>query len=116
MGELFGAGREFPYAVRLRRLSARGVMLWDVLHAARRPGSLDSAIDTRQMEPNDFPSLLKRHPELQRIAFNGAAAEKLFLRHVLNSCGSLLQGVELIRLPSKVLQWGHGWRNQGWLR
>jgi len=100
MGELFGAGRDFPYAERLQRLSAPGVMLWDVLHAARRPGSLDSAIDPKQMEPNDFPALLKRHPELQKIAFNGAAAEKLFLRHVLNSCGGLLKGVDLVRLPS----------------
>jgi len=100
MGELFGAGRDFPYAERLQRLSACGVMLWDVLHAAHRPGSLDSAIDTQQMEPNPFPALLKRHPELKRIAFNGAAAENLFQRHVLKSCGNLLDGVELVRLPS----------------
>jgi len=100
MGELFGAGREVPYSERLRRLSAKGVFLWDVLHAAHRPGSLDSAIDTKQMESNDFPSLLSRHQELQKIAFNGAVAELLFRRHVLNPCGSLLDGVMLVRLPS----------------
>jgi len=100
MGELFGTGRDFPYAERLQRLSVRGVMLWDVLHAAHRPGSLDSSIDSKRMEPNNFPTLLKRHPEVQRIAFNGATAENLFHRHVLKSCGNLLDGVERIRLPS----------------
>ena len=100
MGKLVDAGREFPYAERLQRLSACGVMLWDVLHAAHRSGSLDSAIDTQQMEPNDFSSFLDRHMELQRIAFNGAAAENLFRRHALKSCGNLLNGVELVRLPS----------------
>jgi len=100
MGELFDAGREFPYTERLQRLSVNGVMLWDVLHAAHRPGSLDAAIDSRRMEVNDFSSLLRRHKALQMIAFNGAAAEKLFLRHVQKSCGGLLDGVALVRLPS----------------
>ncbi len=99
MGKLFDAGREFSYAERLQRLSACGVMLWDVLHAAHRPGSLDSAIDTQQMEPNDFSALLKRHPELKLIAFNGMAAETLFRRHVLSSCGNCLKGAVLVRLP-----------------
>jgi double-stranded uracil-DNA glycosylase len=100
MGELFGAGREQPYAARLRKLAARGVMLWDVLHAAQRPGSLDSAIHPRRLEPNDIPGLLARHPELKQIAFNGGAAEALFRRHVRGKCGDLLDGVELVRLAS----------------
>jgi len=100
MEELFNAGREGFYPERLQRLAAKGVMLWDVLHAACRPGSLDSAIDLRQVEVNHFPSLLKRHSGLSRIAFNGAAAENLFRRHVAKSCGDLLDGVELVRLPS----------------
>ena len=100
MGELHGAGRERTYAARLRKLAARGVMLWDVLHAARRPGSLDSAIHPRQLEPNDISALLARHPELRKIVFNGASAETLFRRHAAKPCGGLLEGLELVRLPS----------------
>ena len=100
MGELFGAGRDLPYPERLRKLAAHGVMLWDVLHAAHRPGSLDSAIHPRRLVPNDIPGLLARHPELKVIAFNGGPAERLFRRHVAKKCGNLLAGAELVRLPS----------------
>lgn len=100
MGALFGAGRERAYAARLRRLAARRVMLWDVLRAAHRPGSLDAAIHPRRQTANDFAALLARHPELELIAFNGGAAEALFRRHVARPCAALLRGVELVRLPS----------------
>ena len=100
MGELFGAGRELPYERRLRKLAARGVMLWDVLRAAHRPGSLDSAIHPRQREANAIPELLARHPELEAIVFNGAPAEALFRRHVAKQCGARLAGLKLARLPS----------------
>ena len=100
MGALFGAGREWPYEARLRKLAARGVMLWDVLRTARRPGSLDAAIHPRQREANDLAALLARHPELKMIVFNGGAAEALFRRHAREPCGARLAGVELVRLPS----------------
>lgn len=100
MGALFGAGRELPYARRLRKLAARGVMLWDVLEAAERPGSLDSAIHPRRRLANDIPALLARHPELEKILFNGAPAEALFRKLVAKKCGDRLAGVELVRLPS----------------
>lgn len=100
MGELFDAGREFPYPERLERLASRGVMLWDVLHAAYRPGSLDSSIDPQRMKPNDFRSLLARHPELRLMAFNGTVAEALFKRYVLKTGGDWLGKMERIRLPS----------------
>ena len=100
MGELFGAGRELPYERRLRKLAARGVMLWDVLRAAHRPGSLDSAIHPRRREANAIPELLARHPELETIVFNGGAAETLFRRHAAKNCRGLLEGAELVRLPS----------------
>ena len=100
MGALFGAGRELPYAARLRRLAARGVMLWDVLRAAQRPGSLDSAIHPRRREPNAIQELLARHPELEAIVFNGGPAEALFRRHVAARCGPRLASLALARLPS----------------
>ncbi len=100
LGEVFGAGREMPYAARLRKLAARGVMLWDVLKAAHRPGSLDSAIHPRRLVSNPIADLLARHPELETIAFNGGAAEALFRRHAVKNSGGRLAGVELVRLPS----------------
>ena len=100
MGALFGAGRELPYPARLRKLAAQGVMLWDVLRAAHRPGSLDSAIHPRRLAPNAIPELVARHPELEKIVFNGAPAEALFRRHIAKKCGDVLAGVELVRLPS----------------
>lgn len=100
MGDLFGAGRERPYAARLRKLAANGVMLWDVLHAAHRSGSLDSAIHPRRLAPNDLPELIARHPELEKIVFNGGPAEVLFRRYVEGPCGGLLEKLDLVRLPS----------------
>ena len=100
MGELFGAGREMPHAERIRALANQGVMLWDVLHAAHRPGSLDANIDPRRLEPNDIPSLLARHGELRQIVFNGVASKALFGRHVRKACGNWLEGVELATAPS----------------
>ena len=100
MGALFGAGRELPYDRRLRKLAARGVMLWDVLRAAHRPGSLDSAIHPRRRVANAIPELLARHPELEAIVFNGGPAEALFRRHVAAACGAQLAGLTRARLPS----------------
>ena len=100
MGAVFGAGPELAYAERLRRLAARGVLLWDVLQAAHRPGSLDAAIHPRRLRANAIPALLARHPELERIVFNGGAAEALFRRHVARKCGPELARLQLVRRPS----------------
>ena len=100
MGGLYGAGPDLPYPQRLKKLAARGIILWDVLRAAERKGSLDSAIHPRRAEPNDIPALLARHPDLRRIVFNGAAAERLFRRYAAAACGDRLAGVDQVRLPS----------------
>ena len=98
MGELFGAGPGLPYRERLQRLQAAGVALWDVLAACMRPGSLDSAIDERSIIANDLVSFLARHEGIHSIFFNGATAERCFLRHSLP--GLEAGRVTLKRLPS----------------
>ena len=98
MGELFGAGREWPYERRLRKLAAQGVMLWDVLRAAQRPGSLDSAIDESTMIGNDFAALFARCPQIRSVYFNGAAAERCFRRGVLPTLPDF--ALPTLRLPS----------------
>ncbi len=60
------------YPVRLARLRARRIALWDVVASCRRAGSLDSAI--RDPRVNDFEALLRRAPGLRAVAFNGATA------------------------------------------
>lgn len=82
MGELFGAGRELPYAARVERLRARGIAVWDVLAAGERKGSLDSAIVPSSVVVNDFDSFFERHRGIRAICFNGNTAASVFRRKV----------------------------------
>ncbi len=93
MGEIFCFDAEAPYQERTAALRTNGVAVWDVLESCRRVGSLDSAVEPDSMVPNDFRALLDAHPAIERVMFNGAAAEKNFNR---------LVGLELssVRLPS----------------
>ena len=93
------AWREIPHAVRAARLAGAGVAVWDVLAECRRPGSLDGRIVRSSEVANDVPALVRRHPELRRIAFNGRGAERLFARHVALP-GPDEGGPERVALPS----------------
>ncbi len=61
-----------PYAVRLERLSAHRIGLWDVIAACEREGSLDSSI--RRAQTTDFSVLQRGYPALRHIAVNGKTA------------------------------------------
>ncbi|RIX47415.1 MAG: DNA-deoxyinosine glycosylase [Rhodocyclales bacterium GT-UBC] len=98
MGDLLGAGPELPYAARLDKLVAAGIALWDVIAACERPGSLDADIVGQTVLPNDFVSFLALYPGIERIYFNGAAAEQAFRRHVLPRLVD--RPLRLHRLPS----------------
>jgi len=100
MGELVGAGPGLPYAQRLARLRAAGVALWDVLYACRREGSLDARIEIASEQPNAIPGLLAECRGIDRILFNGGAAERLFSRHVAGRLVTLDREFQLQRLPS----------------
>jgi hypoxanthine-DNA glycosylase len=63
-------------------LIANGIAVWDVLRSCRRVGSLDSAVEPASMEANDFGALFEHYPDISRVFFNGAAAEKNFNRLV----------------------------------
>lgn len=82
MGELFDAGREYPYSDRVARLQARQVGVWDVLAECDRPGSLDGSILPDSEVPNDIPALLRQRPGIAVIALNGGKAQQSFRRHV----------------------------------
>jgi hypoxanthine-DNA glycosylase len=79
-GDLFGFDADAPYESRLAALRAHGVALWDVLHACRRAGSADSAIDPKSLVVNNFAELFSNYPTITRVYFNGAKAADLYRR------------------------------------
>jgi TDG/mug DNA glycosylase family protein len=100
MGVLVGAGPDLPYEDRTRCLQEQHIALWDVCKAARRPGSLDSAIDLGSVVPNDFKAFFADHPQLGRIFTNGGTATRLYTRLVLPRLPARWQAMPLQPLPS----------------
>lgn len=98
MGELLGAGPALPYEIRLQKLTAAGIALWDVIAACERPGSLDADIVGPSVRPNDFAAFLAAYPAIESVYFNGGAAETAFRRHVLPRLAD--RPLLLHRLPS----------------
>ncbi len=98
MGELFGAGRDRPYAERLRILARSGVALWDAAHRCHRELSADATM--RDVEPNDVSGLLRRCPRIRAIFCNGRKSEELFRRHVVPILGDDLERLHIGYLPS----------------
>jgi hypoxanthine-DNA glycosylase len=94
-GEIFGFDASAAYDVRADTLRARGVAVWDVLRLCRRQGSLDSAVEPDSMVANDFAPFFDSHPGIERVFFNGAAAEKNFGRLI-----GIDRPVRYCRLPS----------------
>ena len=80
MGALYGLDPDGPYELRVTALVASGVAVWDVLRSCRRVGSLDSAVERDSMVANDFASFFHNHPTIERVYFNGGAAEANYRR------------------------------------
>ena len=80
--DLFGFDASAPYETRLAALQSAGVALWDVLHKCRRVGSSDAKFDLKSLVVNDFSQLFARYRSIERVYFNGRAAERLFGRLV----------------------------------
>jgi len=99
MAALLGFAPALDYATRTAALARNRIAVWDVLSACDRPGSLDAAIVPGSVVPNDFAVFLMRQPAIARICFNGATAERLFLRHVFAQLPPA-RAIALHRLPS----------------
>ncbi|MDX1875492.1 DNA-deoxyinosine glycosylase [Mycolicibacterium sp. 120266] len=78
--EVIGFDAQAPYPARVAGLLDHGIAVWDVLRSCVRQGSLDSAVRPESMVPNDFAGFLERHPTIERMVFNGAAAETNYRR------------------------------------
>lgn len=95
MGQLFGAGPDLPYTVRVARLQSQGVAVWDVLQLCVREGSLDSNI--RGEVPNDFAAFFSAQPGIVRILLNGGKAAASFRKHASHL---LLPSAQSVTVPS----------------
>ena len=99
IADILGIPAALPYAERTRRLCAQGFALWDVLGACRRAGSLDTSIEQASIELNDFASFLAKHSRIDRIFFNGTAAERMFRKRALQTLPAHGE-MRMFRLPS----------------
>jgi double-stranded uracil-DNA glycosylase len=87
-----------PYEGPSACLQAAGIALWDVIGSCERYGSLDADIVAGSVQANDFAGFFAAHPCIERIFFNGTAAETTFRRHVLPELGDRVPPQH--RLPS----------------
>ena len=98
---IFDAGDDpLPYMRRVRMFTRNRIALWDVLAAAKRPGSLDSSIEHASARANDFPEFFRAHPHVRRVFFNGRKAEELYRRFVLPRLGAEFAEIRYECLPS----------------
>lgn len=74
--QLFGIDASLPYEQRIAGLQQQRLALWDLIGAAERRGSLDSAITPASIQLNDFSALLQQLPALRAVWLNGGTAAK----------------------------------------
>ena len=99
MQQLFGIEATQPYPTRLQALQQAQVALWDLIAAAERRGSLDSAIKPASIQCNDFAQLLRQLPQLRAVWLNGGTAAKSWHKLVKNGL-QLSPRVQVFALPS----------------
>jgi double-stranded uracil-DNA glycosylase len=99
MGGILGFDPAIPYEARVALVRSAGIAVWDVLKSCIRESSLDSAIDASSVLPNDFAGFFAEHPQIQRICFNGATAQALYMKHVRPRVATYCD-VQYLRLPS----------------
>jgi len=83
---------ELDYKQRLLRLRAHRIGLWDVIAECEREGSSDAKI--RNPRLNDFVSLRKDWPSLERICFNGKMNARVYSQRLKDA------GFQTLALPS----------------
>jgi hypoxanthine-DNA glycosylase len=86
---------QFPisYSEKRSLLLSNSIGVWDVVHQAKRIGSLDSNI--LDEIPNGINEFIENHKKLKTVGFNGAKAEKLFDKHFKRQ-----ENIRYVALPS----------------
>jgi len=100
MLRLFEFECDASYEERTRILTKNRVAVWDVIRACERRGSLDSAIVNRTIVENDFVSFYRSHSNIKHVFFNGAKAEKEYLKRVLPGLSDEVKDIKYFRLSS----------------
>lgn len=100
MGRVLGTSFDVPYAKRKQLLKKSRVALWDVVAAARRPGSLDSSIVGSSIRVNDLRRFLSSHSRIRLVCFNGGKAAELYRRLVLPKLSPEYGAIRYAHLPS----------------
>lgn len=96
MGALLSFDPQGPYGERTAALSRNGVGVWDVIAECSREGSGDDAIQDATANP--ILRLVRDHPNVRHIAFNGGTAFRtagIFVPDLFEDAG-----VEWQRFPS----------------
>jgi len=100
MAALFSFDRQLDYSTRLEFIKKHHIALWDVIAACRRSGSLDASIDLSSIRHHDIINLIRKHPAITAVGFNGSEAERQFLRAYRIRNESVPQHLHVQRLPS----------------
>ena len=86
----------------MRRLTARGYALWDVVAESDRKGSLDA--DIKNATFADVQALVARHPSILRICFSsGGTTAKFFRRTHKAWLATLTLTLALTLTPARTL-------------
>jgi double-stranded uracil-DNA glycosylase len=99
MEQLFGIDSSANYHQRIRQLRKQPLILWDVLQHCQRQGSLDADIRSETLKANPIERMLRDYATLRLVAFNGASAEKYFVR-LVKPLIAHADALTLLRLPS----------------
>jgi len=100
MAALFNEEKPLDYLQGQRLMQAESIAVWDVLKSGIRQGSLDSAIDKKVLETNDFIALFKSCKQLKHVFFNGGTAEALYKKHVFQYLPNEYKTLNYFKLPS----------------
>lgn len=97
---LLASGLELDYLERIELLRKNNIALWDVVKLCVRKGSLDSSISASSVVTQDFESFYASFPNIKTIFFNGATAEKEYLKRILPILPKIYRNITCHRLPS----------------
>lgn len=100
MMQLFNGPPDAGYDLRKQIVLANHIAVWDVLKSCRRPGSLDSKIESDSIISNDFAAFFAKYARIKGVFFNGAAAEKMYRKYVLATLKEEFANLPCTRLPS----------------
>lgn len=100
MARLLDFEYDVSYKEKTKILKKNKIALWDVIYMCKRQGSLDSMIIDNTITQNDFTSFYRSHPSINHLFFNGAKAEKEYLKNVFKKLPDEAKTIKHSRLPS----------------